>query len=87
MTKINATLQALEQASVLLLQANHLHLQLCELELKREDEGKDFCWRLSDLIQHAYARCNRRYTRTLQYVNNGIALNATRACAASCAKE
>jgi len=54
------------QASILLQQANRLHLKLCELELKREDEGKDFCWRLSDLIQRAYVRCSRRYLKTME---------------------
>lgn len=69
MTTINKNRQLFDQSSALLIQANNLHLMLCRLELKREDEGLEFCWRLSDLIQRAYARCTRRYLKTMAHAD------------------
>ncbi len=72
MPTIDQNQQSFDRLSVLLNQANHLHMKLCRLELKREDDGQEFCWRLSDLIQRAYTRCTRRYLQTMEIASQLI---------------
>ncbi|PPK72648.1 hypothetical protein B0F88_10381 [Methylobacter tundripaludum] len=68
-TTLDKNQQSFDQSSALLHQANKLHFKLIQLELKHEDDGQEFCWRLSNLIQRAYARCNRRFEKAMQYAN------------------
>lgn len=82
MPTINETQQLFDQSSALLLQSNNLHMKLCRLECKREDEGQEFCWRLSHIIDRAHARCTRRFTTTMAQADQLI--NTLRPCAAAC---
>lgn len=63
------TQRAYDNATTLYHQASALYTKLFKAQESQDDAGLEFSWRLSDLMNRAYARCNRRYKKVMSLYN------------------